>query len=237
MRTQLCSLSCNSRKHSLDWDPLQLSASWGKHDRWTSPLSFLCILHISSASRSCFRSVLLRRHEGSHTISSFNRVKIEQYWAPSWIWKMLNSLSWHTSLLYALLSPLFHDRSYNEEMEGFDQDAEFSHKSLGLRYHACDSSLSVEGVASRLKKLYQSMDAHFGVNNLIRSNVTQWCCYNHHQRSVSIGSTFQWGRASSPCSLWGKNTWGWCSLGPYIVLFWPSLKPGAEPSRAQIGQA
>ena len=58
----------------------------------------------------------------------------------------------------ALSPPPFHDRSYGEEAEGYDQDTEFSY----LRYHAYDSELAV----SRKGSGY--------LGEQCRLDVTQW---------------------------------------------------------------
>ena len=142
---------------------------WGEHDgpRWALPCRFLhilliAILLIASASGSCFHLRLLRRCEGCRT--HHYQFRLCQDWAPSWIWKTLNS---NMPLLYTLLSPFFHDWSYSKELEGYDQDAEFSHKSLGLQYYVCDSSLSVECDVSGLQKFFCLLvDGHTSVNNI-----------------------------------------------------------------------
>ena len=188
--TRLCSLSCNSRKHSLDWDSHDCPARENATDGPRLSGSYTFYIFQARPDLVSVQGFYADVKGVVFIKSSSDSVKIEPR-------AEFKSLSWHTPLLYALLSPPFHDQSYGE---GVDQDAEFSHKLLDFRYHTCDSSLrlSVEGVASGLKKLWcLSIDGRTIWCEQSWSDVTQWCRHNRHQKSVSIGSTFQWGRVSS----------------------------------------
>lgn len=60
--------------------------------------------------------------------------------------------------------------------------------------------------------VWRSTDVH--LCEQCQSDVTRWCRYYRHQRSVFLSNPlFQWGWGSSPCSRWGRNPRS-CSLGP-----------------------